>query len=96
MTLQESPAAKAIKGDLSAACTQLAKMNKHASALDQGFEAVATVLEQNLQAGKEQQPANSSGAKPGKGFSKSKRAALVLDAMKPVLQAAVDQVGWKH
>ena len=50
---------------------------------------MVNALEHNLQ---EQPAVPSPGKKPVKGFSKSKRAALILDAMKPILATAVDQV----
>ena len=74
------------------ALDQLTPFHWHASALDKSLRAVIEAVEHNLQASNQQQPPQSLMGKPSKGFSKSKRAALVLDAMTPLLPAAMDQV----
>ncbi len=73
---------------------QLTPFQQHASALDESLSAVIEAVEHNLQASNQQQPSQPLMGKSGKGFSKSKRAALVLDAMTPLLPAAMDQVSF--
>ena len=77
------------------ALDQLTPFQQYASALDESFRAVIEAVEHNLQASnQQQQPPQSLMGKSAKGFSKSKRAALVLDAMTPLLPAAMDQVSF--
>ncbi len=73
---------------------QLTPFQQHASVLDESLSAVIEAVEHNLQASNQQQPSQPLMGKSGKGFSKSKRAALVLDAMTPLLPAAMDQVSF--
>ncbi|KAL0019463.1 hypothetical protein WJX77_007420 [Trebouxia sp. C0004] len=90
--LEGSSAAIAIRASLQEAHDQLTPLQHHASALDESFSAVIEGVEHNLQASNQQQPSQSPMGKPSKGFSKSKRAALILDAMTPLLPAAMHQV----
>lgn len=90
--MQKSSGASAIRESLQDAHDRLIKVQRHSLALDESLSAVAAAVELNLQAGSQQQLSHSPVSKPVKGFSKSKRAALVLDAMKPILAAVMDQV----
>lgn len=90
--MQKSSGATAIRESLQDAHDRLVEVQRHSLALDESLSAVAAAVELNLQAGSQQQLSQSPVSKPVKGFSKSKRAALVLDAMKPILAAAMDQV----
>ncbi|KAL0031856.1 hypothetical protein WJX79_000268 [Trebouxia sp. C0005] len=90
--LEGSNRAKAIMASMQEAHDQLTPFQQHASALDESLGAVIEAVEHNLHANSQQQPPQSLQGKPTKGFSKSKRAALVLDAMTPLLPAAMDQV----
>lgn len=96
-SLQGSNRAKAIMASMQEAHDQLTPFQQHASALDESLGAVIEAVEHNLHANSQQQPPQSLQGKPTKGFSKSKRAALVLDAMTPLLPAAMDQVRfWRY
>ncbi len=74
------------------ALDQLTPFQQHASALDESLSAVIEAVDHNLHADSQQQQPQSLMGKPSKGFSKSKRAALVLDAMTSLLPVAMDQV----
>ncbi len=76
------------------ALDQLTPFQQHASALAESLSGVIEAVEHNLHADSQQHLPQSLTGKPSKGFSKSKRAALVLDAMTPLLPAAVDQVSF--
>lgn len=73
---------------------QLSSLQQHSSTLEQSLAAVGTAVDENLNGSKMSGPAaQSPKGKPVRGVSKSKRAALVLDAMKPILASALEQVG---
>ncbi|KAL0054989.1 hypothetical protein WJX82_005498 [Trebouxia sp. C0006] len=90
--LEGSSSAKAIRVSMQEALDQLTSFQQHAPALAESLSGVIEAVEYNLHADSQQQPPQSLMGKPSKGFSKSKRAALVLDAMTPLLPAAMDQV----
>ena len=70
---------------------QLSSLQQHATALQQSLAAVAVAADQNLHASN-LVALSGTQSKPAKGVSKSKKAALVLDAMKPLLSTALEQV----
>ena len=71
----------------------LSSLQQHASTLEQSLAAVDAAVDDNMNGKKQSGPAaQSPKGKPGRGVSKSKRAALVLDAMKPVLASALEKV----
>ena len=76
------------------ALDQLTSFQQHTPALAESLSGVIEAVEYNLHAESQQRPPQSLMGKPSKGFSKSKRAALVLDAMTPLLPAAMDQVSF--
>lgn len=71
---------------------QLSSLQQQATALQQSLAAVAVAADQNLHASKLVPLSGSPQSKPAKGMSKSKKAALILDAMKPLLSTALEQV----
>ena len=93
MCLQGSRAAEEMRDSVSSAQQQLSTLQQHAAALQQSLAAVTDAVDQHLHAPPKEAPASQSPqTKPAKGMSKSKRAALVLDAMKPILATALEEV----
>lgn len=91
--LQGSHAAQDIRDSMSSVQQQLSGLQQQASALQQSLAAVAVAADQNLHASKlVPLSTGSPQSKPVKGMSKSKKAALILDAMKPLLSTALEQV----
>ena len=90
--LQASHAAKEIRESMSSVQQQLSSLHQHATALQQSLAAVAVAVDQDVHVPKAAPLSQSPQSKPIKGISRSKRAALVLDAMKPILATAIQQV----
>lgn len=91
--IEGSHAAQDIRDSMSSVQQQLSGLQQQASALQQSLAAVAVAADQNLHASKlVPLSTGSPQSKPVKGMSKSKKAALILDAMKPLLSTALEQV----
>lgn len=71
---------------------QLSSLQQHGMAVQQSLAAVAVAADQDVHAAKSAPLSQSPQSKPAKGISRSKRAALVLDAMKPILATALQEV----
>ena len=71
---------------------QLSSLQQHGTALQQSLAAVAVAVDQDVHVPKPAPLSQSPQSKPAKGISRSKRAALVLDAMKPILATALQEV----
>ena len=71
---------------------QLSSLQQHGTALQQSLTAVAVAADQDMHAPKAAPLSQSPQSKPAKGISRSKRAALVLDGMKPILATALQEV----
>lgn len=72
---------------------QLSALQQHGTALQHSLAAVAAAADQDGHIPKASPLGHSPQGKPAKGISRSKRAALVLDAMKPILATALEEVG---
>lgn len=90
--LQGSDAAKALHDSIKSTHSTLASSHAQLSALQQAYARVAAALGHGLQGLPEGQQGQPAGKRPNKGVSKSKRAALVLDAMQPLLASTLEQV----
>lgn len=71
---------------------RLSGLRQQAAALQESLAAVAVAADASLHASKQVPLSGSPQSKPSKGVSKSKKAALVLDAMKPLLPTTLEQV----
>lgn len=89
LCVQGSHAAREVRDSMSSVLQQLSSLHQHGTALQQSVAAVAVAADQDMHA---LTAAPLSQGKPAKGISRSKRAALVLDAMKPILAAALEEV----
>lgn len=71
---------------------QLGALQQHGTALQHSLAAVAAAADQDQHISKASPLSHSPQSKAAKSISKSKRAALVLDAMKPILATALEEV----
>ena len=77
---------------MSSILQQLSSLHQQNTALQQSLAAVAAAANQDVHAPTAAPSSQPPQGKPAKGISRSKRAALVLDAMKPVLATALQEV----
>ena len=77
---------------MSSVLQQLSALQQHGTALQHSLAAVAAVADQDGHIAQAASLSHSPQGKPAKSISRSKRAALVLDAMKPILAAALEEV----
>lgn len=90
--VQGSHAAKEIRESMSSVYQQLSTLQQHGSALQHSLAAVAVAADQDQHISKAASLSHSPQSKSAKGISRSKRAALVLDAMKPILPNTLEEV----
>ena len=90
--MQGSGAAQALRDSLKSTHSMLVSSHQHSASVEEIYTQIASAIEASLHGNPNGQQPQASGKKPNKGVSKSKRAALVLDAMQPLLKTALEQV----
>ena len=90
--MQGSIAAQELRDNLRSTHSTLVSTQERAASVQQTQAKMVMSVEESLHGHPNGQQVQAPGKKPNKGVSKSKRAALVLDAMQPLLAPALNQV----